>query len=211
MQGLSLKPSKHETPYCLLDPFSSPTSPIPHSDSYQVLPKSHLLLAINCAHLAKDHSFYATQQSLLTPTSPDFGPHHPSSPKPHPSKMFKSNKDGQPPSYPQPVHQDAGPYYGGPGSAPPPGQNMYGQPNQYGAPGQQQEYYGGPPPPQGGHYGGGGPGPQQQMNYGPPMQQQGGPGYNQNGGRKPGGIARGGFCAALMGALACCCCLDCLF
>ncbi|ERF75324.1 hypothetical protein EPUS_00116 [Endocarpon pusillum Z07020] len=129
-----------------------------------------------------------------------------------------NNKAGQPPSYPQPAHHDAGPYYG-PGSPPPPqnygAQNMYGQPqpNQYGgAPGSQQEYYGGAPPPQGGYYGGGGPGPQQQMNYGPPMQgQQGGPGYNnyQNGGR-PGGIAKGGFCAAFMGALACCCCLDCL-
>jgi hypothetical protein len=125
----------------------------------------------------------------------------------------KYNKDSQPPSYPQPAHHDAGPYYG-PGAppqqsfSPAPGQNMYGPPQQYGPPGSQQGYYGSGPPPPGGYYGGG-PGPQQQMNYGPPM--QGGPGYYQ-GGQKPNGIARGGFCAALIGALACCCCLDaCVF
>jgi hypothetical protein len=132
--------------------------------------------------------------------------------------MDKFNKDGHPPSYPQPAHHDAGPYYG-PGSPPPqnfspaPGQNMYGVPqqnNQYGPPpGAGQDYYGsGPPPQQGGYYGGG-PGPQQGMNYGPPMQGQGGPGQYQ--GRKPGGIGKGGLCAGIISALCCCCFLDAMF
>jgi hypothetical protein len=122
-----------------------------------------------------------------------------------------SNKDGHPPSYPKPVHQDAGPYYG-PGSPPP--QNFSpapsGAPHQqyYQQGGAQQDYYGNGPP-AGGYYGGG---PQHQMNYGPQTQHVG-PGYYPNNighGRKSGGMG-GGICAGIMGALACCCCLDFIF
>lgn len=130
-----------------------------------------------------------------------------------------SNKDDHPPSYPKPVHQDAGPYHG-PGSPPP--QNFSpapsGAPHQqyYQQGGAQQDYYGNGPP-AGGYYGGGPQhqmiyGPQHQMNYGPQTQHVG-PGYYPNNighGRKSGGMG-GGICAGIMGALACCCCLDFIF
>jgi len=132
--------------------------------------------------------------------------------------------EGPPPSYPQPVHQDAGPYNspGSPFQGDPRGNNG----NYYGSPVPQNEGYGSPTPQ--GYYGppaqynGGGQGgfgyggPQQQ---GPMQYQQqgygggyGGPGYapqgyyaNQRGG--PGGAGEG-ICAGLLAAMACCCCLD---
>ncbi|OJD25104.1 hypothetical protein ACJ73_03527 [Blastomyces percursus] len=110
-----------------------------------------------------------------------------------------ADKNGAPPSYPPPVHQDAGPYqpqpgpYGQPQSA---AADYYNQPQQYGPP--QGQYY----PPQQGY-------PQQPMYYAP----QGGPppqGHyvdNRDSSRGTGG----GICAGLLAGLACCCCLDILF
>jgi hypothetical protein len=134
------------------------------------------------------------------------------------STMSDNNKyqppSGPPPTYPQQVHVDAGPYDSrGPGSPTPQNQIMpypqqesfggpqgqYGPPGQYGYPQQpfNQGWGGGPPPgvpPPGGMY-------YQQQ---PPM------GYYQDprGGYGPGSQ---GICAGLLGALACCCCLELLF
>ncbi|KAK2768270.1 hypothetical protein FQN54_000122 [Arachnomyces sp. PD_36] len=121
-----------------------------------------------------------------------------------------SKYEHPPPSYPPPVHQDAGPY-----PQPTPSPNPYVQSPPPGN--HAQDYYNQ-------HPGGGYPQPYPQQAYQqgyPPQGQQGGMYYGQQpppqgyyaGGQSPGrdrGVG-GGICAGIMGALACCCCLDILF
>ncbi|KAE8555101.1 hypothetical protein EYB25_003649 [Talaromyces marneffei] len=91
-----------------------------------------------------------------------------------------SNKQEQPPAYPAPVHQDAGPYNASPNNTPSPGpyyqspppQNGYSNPNSNGYFSPSQPQYG----PQGGYYQ-----PGYQQGYPPQGYQQGYPpqGYQQ--------------------------------
>ncbi|KAI4164479.1 MAG: hypothetical protein LQ342_001792 [Letrouitia transgressa] len=112
--------------------------------------------------------------------------------------MSKQDTNAPPPSYPPPIHQDAGPYAGAQQ------QDYYNQQTQ-----PYNYYQQGQGPPQQGYYNQGYPPQQQGMYY---QQQQPPQGYyadGRGGGRGPG--ASEGICAGLLGALACCCCLDFLF
>ncbi|QKX61826.1 uncharacterized protein TRUGW13939_08982 [Talaromyces rugulosus] len=125
-----------------------------------------------------------------------------------------ADKYDQPPAYPAPVHQDAGPYYNqAPSPAPyvqsPPPQGGYNNngysspapPNGYHPPG--QPYYG---PPPGGYYQQGYPPQQPQQGYYPPQGY-----YAQDPNRGHGSSAAGGICAGISAALALCCCADMCF